>query len=200
MKAQDFWGNPRSSEWWVGEDARYERTGANASSQEYLREHVPTDIRTICEVGAGTGRLIGMFNEFEAHSVDINPGLCKVVKQKYPFVNTHNCSASQIALPDNSINLVYTYQMLQHVPNEDIEQVLTELLRITNDRLWLMEGLKENKEQGERTHRANGGSFIYYYDKVFKCEEIYDLITDKVRVYKIRKQDNPNFRIELGVF
>lgn len=197
MRPDEFWGNRDNAAWWVGEDARYRKVGGNETSQYYLRYAVPKSVKTICEVGAGTGRLIRMFKKLEAHSVDINPGLCQYVYQKYPYVKVHNAPAHATGLPDNSMDLVYTFQCLQHVPNDLIMQTLRELLRITKDRLWLIEGYKEDKEQGEMTHPVNGGSFCYYFDKIFQCEEV-KILERGIKVYKIRKAGNPTFEVRFG--
>jgi ubiquinone/menaquinone biosynthesis C-methylase UbiE len=198
INALEFWSDTATVDWWINEDARYRRAGSNEFSQNYLRVKMPKDVKSVLEVGAGTGRLIRMFKKAEAHAADINAGLCEYVSLKYPYVQTHHCPGHALDLPDNSVDMIYTFQMLQHVPNETIVQTLQELLRVTKDRLWLIEGYKPDKEQGERTHKANGGSFVYYYDKIFRCEDIESLDEGRIKVYKIRKKDNPSFIMNLG--
>lgn len=188
--ATEFWADNTTAKWWKAEDARYEQQGINKRSEGYLRKSIPKSVKSICEVGAGTGRLIGMFKKLEAHSVDINAGLCKLVANKYPHVLTHNSAAWNIPeMADNSVDLVYSFQALQHIPNDMIMPTLKEMLRITNDELWLLEGFMPDKEQGERTHKANGGSFCYYYDRILKCESV-EHLEPGINVYRIRKADN----------
>jgi len=188
--ATEFWADNTTAAWWKAEDARYGQQGINKRSEDYLRKNVPKDVKSICEVGAGTGRLIGMFKNIKAHSVDINSAMCDIVREKYPHVTTCNFPASFMpTFAKDSVDLVYSFQALQHIPNNMIMDSLTEMLRITKDRLWLLEGFMPDKEQGERTHKANGGSFCYYYDRIFKCESI-EFLEPGIKVYKIRKKDN----------
>lgn len=191
VKPQQFWGDPATADWWVGEDERYRRAGENKISEDYIKTNVPLSAKRILEVGAGTGRLVGMFRRREKHSVDINSELCKKVMARYPSVIVHNNPAHRIDLNDNSVDLTFSFQCLQHIPNDLIKRTLEEMLRVTEGEVWLIEGWKADKEQGERTHKANGGSFVYYYDKILNCYEVEWLIPEKIRVYKVRKSDNP---------
>jgi len=191
--AIEFWADPDTAAWWKSEDARYKYHGINKPSENYLRKEVPKDVKSICEVGAGTGRLISIFKNLYAHSVDINTQLCRYIANKYPYVNTHDAPAWNVPeMRDGLIDLVYSYQALQHIPNDMIIPTLKEMLRITNDKLWLIEGFMPDKEQGERTHKANGGSFCYYYDKFLKCESV-EFLEPGIKVYKIYKADNVTF-------
>lgn len=187
---QSFWSSPETADWWIRQDGKYKRYGHNNLSEEYLYKNIPQDVKRVLEAGAGTGRLIGMFKELEAHSLDINSGLCRLVKQNYPWVITHNCPITAIDMGDNSVDMVYTYQVLQHVPNDQIRQALRELLRVTKDYLWLMEGCLPGVDQGQKTQPDNGGSFTYYFDQILKCESVGWLEANKIRIYKIRKLDN----------
>jgi ubiquinone/menaquinone biosynthesis C-methylase UbiE len=199
-RPEAFWGDASSASWWVNESKRYSEVGDNRLSEKYIDSHWPRSASSILEVGAGVGRLIALFEERACYTVDINPGLCEYVKKRYPHVAVMNTPAHQIPLPDNSVDLIYTFQVLQHIPNDLISRTLQELLRVTNDRLWLMEGWKPDREQGEKTHRANGGSFMYYYDNIFDCESVEFVVPQKVKAYMIRKKNNPSPRpIEFGV-
>jgi len=188
-EAQDFWSNVK--DWWIDADRNYKKQGVNQPSEDYLDSEVK-GFDSVLEIGAGTGRLIGLLSKkkIDCHSVDVSSGLCEYVKAKYPKVTVHNTKVQDLSeFADNSIDLVYTFQCLQHVPNEEIQPALKEIFRVAKKEVWLMEGLVQNKEQGERTHPVNGGSYVYYYDRMYDCYRIDDIQGGVVMAYRIKASD-----------
>lgn len=165
---RDFWGNPTFAKHWVEQDKRYKRDGINDASEQYISIGT-AGFPKVLEVGSGTGRLISRVKG-ERHAIDINPALIKQVSKL--GVHGVNAPATDIPFEDDSFDLVYTYQCIQHIPNNELATVLREIWRVAKDEVWLMEGFVAGKEQGERTHKADGGSFVYYLDKILVVTEL----------------------------
>ncbi len=183
----NFWET--AGEWWLGQAAKYDRSGVHKDSEKYIDDNVK-GFTNVLEIGAGNGRLIGRIEAKEKHSVDICKELCKEVKRKFPDVKTHNTPATDLScFKDNTFDLVYTYQCLQHIKNAEIIQVLREMLRVSKNEIWLIEGWKDGYAQGQKSFKGLGNSYVYYFNQWFKCYKI-DLLGDgRVRAYRIRKAD-----------
>lgn len=175
MKPSEFWSSPEAARWWQLEDDRYREKGVNAESEEFLSATVRTlSPKSALEVGAGTGRLIGRiakeFPGLVAHSGDINADLCALVHAKYPVVEAHHFTET-LPFADRSIDLVYTYQVLQHMPPNEMRRLLGELFRVARSKVLVMEGYMPGNEDGEMTHPANGGSFFHDFQTVLAERE-----------------------------
>lgn len=188
--AQKFWSETK--DWWVECDRRYNKQGVNKPSESYLAREFK-GFKSVLEIGAGTGRLIGMLSKnksIDCHSVDVSSGLCELVKAKYPNVTVHNTPVQDLTeFKDHSIDLIYTYQCLQHVPNGELRAALNNIFRVAKKEVWLIEGFVPGKEPGEQTHPVNGGSFVYYFDQMFKCYQVDDVQQGKVMAYRIKVSD-----------
>lgn len=176
----------------VGEPAK---NSTVQSLEALLMEFEPRkdDFMTVLEVGAGTGRLIGelsrKYTRNVCRSVDINPVLSAYVQEHYPTVLRSDVG-EVVNLPykDKSYDLVYTFQVLQHVHPDEIQKALSELQRVARKEVWLMEGYdlrSADRTNGEMTHPADGGTFAYYFDTMpeIKCYDSYFL---KSPVYEMR--------------
>jgi SAM-dependent methyltransferase len=93
------------------------------------------EIKTVLDVGCGFGQGIAMCRKkgIEAWGIDISDKLdtywavanicrfCKVA------------SADEIPFPDNSMDLVTSFDMLEHIPEEAVLSVLKEMRRVTKE-------------------------------------------------------------------
>ena len=182
----NFWKS--ASEWWLGQAEKYDKSGVHKTSEDYIDKIKGFD--KVLEIGAGNGRLIGRIKAKEKHSVDICKELCEVVKKKYPKVKTHNTPATDLScFKDNTFDLVYSYQCLQHIKNTEIIQVLREMLRVSKGEIWLIEGWKEGYTQGQKSFRGYGNSYVYYFDQWLPCYKIDKIGSGSVRAYRIRKSE-----------
>jgi len=90
------------------------------------------------------------------------------------------------------MDLVYTYQVLQHIHPDEIEQALKELMRVAKKEVWLWEGIgRVDYEHGAMTHKAHNGSWVYHIDKMVDCYEVSipqnkNIKLDRQRLYKIK--------------
>ena len=83
---------------------------------KYIETILPKDIRTVIDIGCGNGFFTNKFaQKYDAIGVDINEHNLKKVKAK-----TIKSFAHELNLPKNSIDLVFSSEMLEHLPDEDV--------------------------------------------------------------------------------
>ena len=207
-RPKDWWGAPENALAWISQNQKREssgdlKTNTTIQSAGMVFEEVAKRIenfKKICEVGAGDGRLIGMLSQIylkkKFFSVDINKELSRYVGEKYPRVKTFVADIIDMKkIKKDHFDLVFTYQVLQHIPPEEIMNALNELLRITKDTLLLWEGIGrvDGYQNGAKVHNAHNGSFVHYIDQLIKCEEVIipqnnNLKLERQRLYVIRKR------------
>ena len=183
-RPKDWWGNSDNAQEWIEQNKRRENTGqasrnTTLQSKEIVFYELLLNIdsfKNILEVGGGDGRLIGnISNEFniKCSSIDINPKLSNYVRNKYPKVDTFVGDIIKLPFKDNSFDLVFTYQVLQHIPPEDIKKALSELKRVSKKEVWLWEGIgREDYPHGAKTHNAHNGSWVWKRDEMTDCCEV----------------------------
>jgi ubiquinone/menaquinone biosynthesis C-methylase UbiE len=81
------------------------------------------------EVGCGTGLMLERVHQVaaDARGVDISTGMLEVARAK--GLNAVIGSATDLPFPEESFDLVYSFQVLAHVP--DIRKALAEMARVT---------------------------------------------------------------------
>lgn len=204
-RPKDWWGDPKKAQEWIDQNKRREqgrrRTNTTIQSQEIIIDEVLSNIgkfKNILEVGAGDGRLIGNISkEFDVrcNSIDINPELSKYVKKNFPKVKTNVGEIINLPFKDNTFDLVFTYQVLQHVSPDEIERAINELQRVCKKELWMCEGIgRIDYEHGAKTHNAHNGSFVWHIDKMIDCYEVKvpqnkNVKLSRQRLYKWKKYD-----------
>ncbi|PZS24684.1 MAG: hypothetical protein DLM58_24100 [Pseudonocardiales bacterium] len=84
------------------------------------------------EIGCGFGRLSPTLVEHsdEHTAIDINAEAIATARQTYPGINFQVGSADALALQDQSVGLIVTWTVLQHIRPERIERACAEILRV----------------------------------------------------------------------
>ena len=197
-KPESWWGNPNNAQKWIDQVGKHKNDLTYTEQPNIVYKEVEKrkeDFNKILEVGSGTGHLIGKLSEelySECWSVDINAELINYITKKYEKVNISYGDIIDLPFDDNSFDLVYTYQVLQHVHPDNIRQALNELLRVTKKELWLWEGIGKGKYgHRDKTHNAHNGSWVYHICEMVECYDVSTPQNDKVklngqRLYKIK--------------
>lgn len=172
------WSTKKTANWWQKADHRYNLRDENQPSAEYLRSHY--NFNSVLEVGSGTGRLI---NTLPGHrgAIDINSHLLKLVDDR---VFKYNFDISKPMDFPNRFDLVYTFQVLQHLNHKQFLQALDNIKNIATKEIWLMEGQVSGCEDGEMTHHT--GSFHHDYAKYLDCYQIDELHGGKIKVFRAK--------------
>lgn len=83
---------------------------------QYIEKILPSDIQSIIDIGCGNGFFTNKFAEkFDTIGVDINEQNLKKIRTR-----TINSLAHELDLPENSIDLVFSSEMLEHLPNQEV--------------------------------------------------------------------------------
>lgn len=92
------------------------------------------------ELGCGYGRLTPWLSEFADQVTGIEPNeeVRKHIPEYYPNVEVLSSKGQDINLPANAADLLVTRSVLQHIPDEEIEQVASEIGRISTSDATLL--------------------------------------------------------------
>ena len=90
---------------------------------------------SLCDVGCGAGEFINLCYEKgvkECYGVDIITVELDILNPKNHNVTYIPSAASEIDLPDNSVDIVTSFEVLEHVHPEEVDAALQNLFRISN--------------------------------------------------------------------
>ena len=178
-----WWGNPDNAQEWIEQNKRRTKDNKGKNSTTLSTKIVLNEFKKNCdknnmvlEVGSGDGRLIGpLSSEYKCSAFDVNETLLRYIDNTFKNVKTYWSEDGIIALPfdDNEFDIVFTYQVLQHIHPEDIKKALNELQRVCKKELWMWEGIgRIDYENGAQTHKAHDGSWVWHISKLIKCDSV----------------------------
>jgi len=150
--------------------------------------------KTCLEFGCGNGRMTEFLAEIFAkvYALDISEGMIESAKKR--LSNIRNIIyikniGEKISLPDNSIDFIFSYAVLQHFPNKKmVKERLKEFHRIMKD-----DAIAKIQIRG---CSAYGGVFRYlkwYYGVFFLKEEIFNIL-EKLG-FKVIKSEGENDKL-----
>jgi len=201
MNPEDVWASEEKAEEWLNKtNSAYSK---NDLSADYIIHKLKeVEFESILEVGSGNGRIISKIKKTHKEkfccALDINDRMVEFVNKTYA-IKTIVSDVCDINLHDDEFDIVYTFQVLQHVQSSRIHKAIKELKRVAAKEVWLIEGFveqyyrKDKKyKTGIKTHSVDGGSYAYYYDDmdvgVYYSElAVYKTWnTGKIKLYKIK--------------
>jgi SAM-dependent methyltransferase len=108
-----------------------------------LDHHCRLPFERSLEIGCGFGRLSPWLARLSGshHAVDPNGEAIETARTHYPHVEFREAAAQELPYDDDSFPFVLTWNVLQHVPPDDIEGAIAEVRRVLADdgTLLLME-------------------------------------------------------------
>ncbi len=108
-----------------------------------VRRHCRLPFERSLEVGCGYGRLSPWLARLSGshHAVEPNADAVETARTHYPHVEFREATAQELPYEDDSFPFVLTWNVLQHVPPEDIEDAVGEVRRVLDEdgTLLLME-------------------------------------------------------------
>lgn len=135
------------TDWRIREKLRYDLAYASQTYspnvgikawRSLLRQRDFSSIKRVLDVGCGFGQGVAMCRNkgIEAYGVDIAEGLLPYWQMANITQFCTNSSADKIPYPDNHFDLITCFDVLEHIPEEGIDDVLKEMYRIgTSDYL-----------------------------------------------------------------
>ncbi len=104
---------------------------------------IPSDVKSILDVGCGDGTITNsLYKKFFAVGLDRSVNALK-------FVQANKVSASAAYLPfsDNSFDMIFSSEMLEHLPDEIFYSAISEMKRVARKYLFLTFPNDENIEK-----------------------------------------------------
>lgn len=97
-----------------------------------LEGHCRLPFERSLEVGCGYGRLSPWLARLSGshHAVDPNEAAIESARTHYPHLKFREATAQELPYEDNSFPFVLTWNVLMHVPPDDIEDAVAEIRRV----------------------------------------------------------------------
>jgi SAM-dependent methyltransferase len=110
---------------------------------EKVIESIPFDVKSILDIGCGNGLITNQLaNKYEVTAVDRSEQALKFVKTK-----KIQASASNIPLNDNSFDLVFSSELLEHLPDDILNGTVSEINRLSKKYIFITVPNNENPDK-----------------------------------------------------
>ena len=153
------------------------KSNYNEEFAKFIRD-LATSLKSqsVLEVGCNIGNDLKLFPEtIEVHGIDPNENAISKAKEKQPTFKFQKGSITKIPLPDNSIDFVFTHNVLNYVPDEEMEQALKELFRVANKYILNCESFDEKETAIENENTFAKNRYMLNRWKDFKVKIISDV-------------------------
>ena len=170
-------------------DRHWEHTDTSASPEivakaDRVLRMIPGDVRSIADVGCGDGYLTHRLAErFDVTAVDRSEVALARVRCR-----AIQASADDLPLPDRSVDLAFSSEMLEHLPDETLARAARELARIS--RRWVFVTVPHGENLALRITRcpACGHEFnVYSHLQSLDAPALDAMFPDFVRVATARE-------------
>lgn len=103
--------------------------------KKFLHLSDPDSKKKIIDIGGGSGRIAHELDRPDIHVYDLNPAAVEIAK-KY-VKNAHIGTGTKTPFKDNYFNYAISIHTFEHIPQEDRESFLLEIVRISKDGFYL---------------------------------------------------------------
>ena len=133
---------------------------------------VPSDVRTILEVGSGNGQLIDTLYKagYDPIALDISFNSLKLINSSKRVQS----EASILPFPPNSFDLVLAFELLEHIPNSTFSSVLDEISKVARKYIIITVPFRERLEWNYA--RSFGDDELKYLFNGFKCIDLRKIV------------------------
>lgn len=138
-------------------------------------EFIPEGVKTIADIGCGNGVITNILGQqYEVTAIDRSASALE-------YVNTKKlqASADSIPLPDNSFDLVFSSEMLEHLEDKVLKGTLTEMKRLSRKYIFITVPNYENPDK--LSIQCPKCKFIYNrpnHLRSFKLDSFHDLFPE----------------------
>jgi ubiquinone/menaquinone biosynthesis C-methylase UbiE len=109
------------------------KSNNNEEFAKFIRD-LATSLRAnnVLEVGCNTGNDLRLFPEnFEVYGLDMNEYALDIAIQRFPSFNFKNGSITKMPYEDSSIDFVFTHNVLNYIPEKEMDKAINELYRVS---------------------------------------------------------------------
>jgi len=179
MSYLNWWEDPENAKVWLRRENLKYYNVKNEDGLDILVDIIKKNKpKTVLEIGFGSGRLVGklskMFPKIKFFGLDINSELATYVTNTYD-VKTFVRSICDVKIENAKFDLVYSFQVLQHISPEKIDDAINGIIFLAKKEICLMEGWadleKYNLSNGYTRSRSDSGTFNWEFEKFFNCYE-----------------------------
>jgi len=151
-----------------------------------LTHHCEVPFDRSLEVGCGYGRLSPWLARLSGahHAVDPNSDAIETARTHYPQVDFREATAQDLPYEDDSFGLVFTWNVLMHIPPDSIEAAIDEIQRVcrSDGTLLLMENTTDTTSpihwgRSREEHEAMLGTTADAYEPR-PVERTYEFVKD----------------------
>lgn len=106
-------------------------------------ENIPAEVNSILDIGCGNGIITNMLaQKYEVTAVDRSESALKYVK-----CNKIKSSADNIALPNKYADMVFSSELLEHLPDEVLIGTVAEIKRLSKKYIFITVPNNENPDK-----------------------------------------------------
>lgn len=128
----------------------YEKFDWSALKEHHLKdkihkviELIPDDVKTIADVGCGNGVITNVLSQkFDVTGIDRSEQALRMVETK-----KIKASADNIPLPDQSVDLVFSSELLEHLEEKVFNGTIAELKRLSKKYIFITVPFDENPDK-----------------------------------------------------
>lgn len=103
-------------------------------------------VDSVLEVGCNGGNDLKEFSEnVEVCGIDLNERALNIAKKKFPHFKFKNGSILKIPFEDSSIDFVFTHNLLNYIPEQELDMAIKELFRVSKKYILTCELYDENE-------------------------------------------------------
>lgn len=133
---------------------------------------IPKDVRTIADIGCGDGIITNALAEknYEVIGIDRSQEALNYLSKNILPINS---SADHLPLPDKSVDLVLSSEMLEHLPDNIINKVVSEIKRVSKKYILITVPNKEKLRKRYTKCSSCGSEFhIYLHLRSFSIKTL----------------------------
>jgi ubiquinone/menaquinone biosynthesis C-methylase UbiE len=162
---------------------KYEQADLVKSKIPAILDWIPRDVKTILDVGCGNGIITNALAEkYDVTGTDYSASALEFVKGKKVLA-----SADHLPFKDRSFDLVFSSEMLEHLPEEVLRAAIDEMRRITKGYLFLTVPNREYLPKNYIKCPQCGTIFhVYGHLHSFDIQALDDLVGPSFKRYMVR--------------